>query len=130
MSESIIITAALTGSIHTPTMSPHLPVTADEMVRQAVDAAQAGASIIHLHARDPQTGKPSADPGHFMAFLPRIRQASDAVLNISTGGSSQMPLAERLAPALAGKARDVLAQHGLHEFRHLPARWPLRRLEA
>lgn len=120
MPESIIITAALTGSIHTPTMSPHLPVTADEMVTQAVDAAQAGASIVHLHARDPQTGMPSADPRHFMAFLPRIRQASDAVLNISTGGSSQMTLAERLAPALTAEPEMCSLNMGSMNFGIFP----------
>ena len=120
MSDSIIITAALTGSIHTPTMSPHLPVTADEMVAQAVDAAQAGASIIHLHARDPGTGKPSADPKHFMAFLPRIKQASDAVLNISTGGSSQMTLAERLAPSLAARPEMCSLNMGSMNFGIFP----------
>ena len=120
MADSIIITAALTGSIHTPTMSPHLPVTADEMVAQAVDAADAGASIIHLHARDPESGKPSADPRHFMAFLPRVKQASDAVLNISTGGSSQMTLAERLAPALAAEPEMCSLNMGSMNFGIFP----------
>ncbi|WP_193174632.1 3-keto-5-aminohexanoate cleavage protein [Oricola nitratireducens] len=92
----IIITCAVTGSIHTPSMSPHLPVTASEITEQAVGAAEAGASILHLHARDPENGRPSASPEHFMAFLPRIKQASDAVLNISTGGSAVMTLDERL----------------------------------
>jgi uncharacterized protein (DUF849 family) len=93
----IIITCALTGSIHTPSMSPHLPVTADEIARAGVEAAQAGAAILHLHARDPGTGKPSADPDHFRAFLPRLKQGCDAVLNLSTGGSAVMSLDERLA---------------------------------
>lgn len=93
----IIITCALTGSIHTPSMSPHLPVTADEIARAGVEAAQAGAAILHLHARDPGTGKPSADPAHFRAFLPRLKQGCDAVLNLSTGGSAVMTLDERLA---------------------------------
>jgi uncharacterized protein (DUF849 family) len=99
MARKIIITCAVTGSIHTPTMSPYLPVTADEIARDSIEAAQAGAAIIHLHARDPSTGKPSADPDHFRAFLPRIKSECDAVLNISTGGSSLMSLDERLAPA-------------------------------
>lgn len=120
MAESIIITAALTGSIHTPTMSPHLPVTADEMVAHAVGAAQAGASIVHLHARDPENGRPSADPAHFMAFLPRIKQASDAVLNISTGGSSQMTLAERLAPAFAAEPEMCSLNMGSMNFGIFP----------
>lgn len=98
----ILITCAVTGSIHTPSMSPHLPVTADQITEHAVGAAEAGASILHLHARDPETGQPSADPEHFMAFLPRIKQATGAVLNISTGGSAVMTLDQRLAaPKLA-----------------------------
>jgi uncharacterized protein (DUF849 family) len=120
MAESIILTCALTGSIHTPTMSPHLPVTADEMVTQAVDAAEAGASIIHLHARDPKTGRPSARPEDFMAFLPRIKQRSDAVLNISTGGSSQMTLAERIAPALAAEPEMCSLNMGSMNFGIFP----------
>ena len=93
----IIITCAITGSIHTPSMSPYLPVTADEIASQAIEAAEAGASILHLHARDPETGRPSAAPEHFMGFLPRIATATDAVLNLSTGGSAVMGLDERLA---------------------------------
>jgi len=99
MARKIIITCAVTGSIHTPTMSPYLPLTADEIARESVEAAQAGAAIIHLHARNPADGRPSADPDHFQAFLPRIKTECDAVLNISTGGSSLMSLDERLAPA-------------------------------
>ena len=102
MARKIIITCAVTGSIHTPTMSPYLPLTADEIAHDSIEAARAGAAIIHLHARDPSNGKPSADPAHFRAFLPRIKAECDAVLNISTGGSSLMSLDERLAPA-----RDV-----------------------
>ncbi|MFZ2099229.1 MAG: 3-keto-5-aminohexanoate cleavage protein [Oricola sp.] len=93
----IIISCAVTGSIHTPSMSPYLPVTANEIAEQAIDAAEAGAAILHLHARDPDTGRPSSSVDHFMGFLPRIKQASDAVLNISTGGSATMTLDERLA---------------------------------
>ena len=93
----ILITCAVTGSIHTPSMSPYLPFRPDEIARQAVDAAEAGASILHLHARDPETGQPSADIANFMAYLPSIRDATDAVLNISTGGSAVMTLDERLA---------------------------------
>jgi uncharacterized protein (DUF849 family) len=99
MARKIIITCAVTGSIHTPTMSPHLPLTADQIAQDSIEAARAGAAIIHLHARDPDTGKPSADPEHFRAFLPRIQSECNAVLNISTGGSSLMSLDERLAPA-------------------------------
>jgi uncharacterized protein (DUF849 family) len=93
----IIISCALTGSIHTPSMSPYLPVTAEDIATQGIAAAEAGAAILHLHARDPETGRPSALPAHFMGFLPRIAAASDAVLNLSTGGSAVMTLEDRLA---------------------------------
>lgn len=98
----IVITCAITGSIHTPSMSPHLPFTPDQITEQSLDAAKAGAAILHLHARDPEHGKPSALPEHFNTFLPRLKQASDAVLNITTGGNASMTLDERLAaPRLA-----------------------------
>ncbi|MRU14829.1 3-keto-5-aminohexanoate cleavage protein [Roseovarius sp. A21] len=93
----ILITCAVTGSIHTPSMSPHLPVTGEQIADQAIGAARAGASILHLHARDPDTGQPSADVAHFMGFLPRIHAECDAVLNLSTGGSAIMSLDQRLA---------------------------------
>ena len=93
----VIITCAVTGSIHTPTMSPHLPITPQQIADQAVEAAQAGAAILHLHARDPETGFPSADPALFEEIVSRIRDRCDAVLNITTGGSSRMTLDERLA---------------------------------
>jgi len=93
----IIITCALTGSIHTPSMSPYLPVTADEIAQAGIAAAGAGAAILHLHAREPETGRPSADPAHFRAVLPRLRQGCDAVVNVSTGGSAVMSLDARLA---------------------------------
>ncbi len=96
----VIITCAVTGSIHTPTMSPHLPITPDEIARDAVAAAEAGASILHLHARDPNDGRPTPDPGVFMEFLPRIKQQTDAVVNITTGGGHGMTLQERCAAAL------------------------------
>lgn len=93
----VIITCAVTGSIHTPTMSPHLPLTPDEIAADGVAAAEAGASILHLHARNPGDGSPTPDPDVFMAFLPRIKQQSDAVINITTGGGMGMSLDERLA---------------------------------
>lgn len=96
----VIISCALTGAVHTPTMSPHLPVTPDEIAEQAIEAAEAGASVLHLHARDPQTGRPTPDPDVFMQFLPRIKQATDAVVNITTGGGQGMSLDERLAAPL------------------------------
>ncbi|MCG8491252.1 MAG: 3-keto-5-aminohexanoate cleavage protein [Sneathiellales bacterium] len=93
----IIITCAVTGSIHTPSMSDNLPITGEEIARHSIDAAEAGAAIIHLHARDPESGRPSSSSEDFMAFLPEINRQSDAVINISTGGSALMPLEERLA---------------------------------
>ncbi len=99
-SRKVIITCAVTGSIHTPTMSPHLPITPDEIAAGAIEAAEAGASILHLHARDPETGRPTPDPEVFMQFLPRIKQSTDAVVNITTGGGQGMSLEERLAGAL------------------------------
>ena len=100
MSRKIILTCAITGSIHTPSMSPHLPITPDQIATSAIEAAKAGASILHLHARDPQTGQPSSDIGVFRQFLPRIKGATDAVINLTTGGSSQMTVEQRLsAPA-------------------------------
>ena len=96
-SGKVIITCAVTGAIHTPTMSPYLPLTPDEVAEQAIGAAEAGAAILHLHARDPKDGRPTPDPAVFMQFLPRIKQATAAVLNITTGGGLGMTLAERLA---------------------------------
>ncbi len=99
----VIITCAPTGSIHTPSMSPHLPITADEIAQAAIGAAAAGASILHLHARNPVDGSPSPRSADFMAFLPRIKQATDAVINISTGGSAVMTLDDRLEGAKAAQ---------------------------
>jgi len=96
---SVIITCAITGSLHTPSMSPYLPITPDEIVAESVAAAEAGASIIHLHARDPKDGRPTADPDVFMQFLPRIKQQTAAVVNITTGGGPGMTLDQRLAAA-------------------------------
>jgi len=99
----VIITCAPTGSIHTPSMSPYLPVTPDDIATAAIDAAEAGASILHLHARDPRDGRPSPSARDFMAFLPKIRAATDAVINISTGGSATMSLDDRLEGARAAR---------------------------
>jgi len=99
MPRKVIITCAITGAIHTPSMSPHLPVTAEQITDASVAAAEAGAAIIHLHARDPDTGKPDQSPEAFAPFLKVIKQRCDAVLNITTGGSPFMKVAERLAPA-------------------------------
>ncbi len=96
----VIITCAVTGSIHTPSMSPHLPVTPDQIAAAAIGAAEAGASVLHLHARDPDDGRPTQDPAVFARFLPRIKQACKAVVNITTGGGQGMTVEERLQPAL------------------------------
>ena len=119
--DKIIITCAVTGSIHTPSMSPHLPVTADEIAEQSVDAAEAGASILHLHARDPQDGRPSASPDHFMGFLPRIKQRTDAVINLTTGGSALMSLEERLAAPLQTEPEMCSLNMGTMNFALYPA---------
>jgi len=95
----VIISCAITGSIHTPSMSPYLPVTADEIARSAIEAAEAGAAIVHLHARSPVDGRPDQTPAAFGPFLRRIKQASDVVINITTGGSPFMSVEERLRPA-------------------------------
>ena len=95
----IIISCAITGSIHTPTMSDALPITPDQIATQAIDAAEAGAAILHLHARDPKDGRPSPDPAVFMQFLPRIKQATDAVVNITTGGAVTMTVEQRISAA-------------------------------
>jgi len=94
-----VITCAITGAIHTPTMSDALPYTYDDIATQAVEAAEAGASILHLHARNPNDGSPSVDPDDFAPFLPRIKQATDAVVNISTGGSLTLSIQDRITPA-------------------------------
>lgn len=97
--QKTIITCAVTGSIHTPTMSDTLPITFDDIATQAVDAAEAGASILHLHTRHPDDGRPSVEPEHYAPFLPRIKQATDAVVNITTGGAPTMLIKERLKAA-------------------------------
>jgi uncharacterized protein (DUF849 family) len=98
-SNRVIITCAVTGSIHSPTRSPYLPITPDEIARDAVPAAEAGAAMLHLHARDPETGKPDQNPELFARFLPRIKQQSDAIINITTGGGLGMTLDHRPAAA-------------------------------
>ena len=95
----VIISCAITGAIHTPSMSPYLPVTAAEIAESAIGAAEAGAAIIHLHARNPDTGQPDQNPDLFEPFLKVIKQRSDAVINLTTGGHPSMTLAERLRPA-------------------------------
>jgi uncharacterized protein (DUF849 family) len=99
-SRKVIVTCAVTGSIHTPSMSPYLPVTPDEIADASIAAARAGASIVHLHARDPIDGRPTQDPDLFAQFLPKIMEATDVVINITTGGAATMTIEERLRPAL------------------------------
>ena len=114
--EKVIITCAITGSIHTPSMSPHLPITPDQIAAEAIAAAEAGAAMVHLHARDPETGKPDQTPERFLEFLPRIKQQTDAILNITTGGGLGMSLAERLAPALACQPEVASMNMGSFNF--------------
>jgi uncharacterized protein (DUF849 family) len=117
----VIITCAVTGSIHTPTMSDYLPITPDEVAQGAIEAAEAGASILHLHARDPKDGKPTPDPAVFMQFLPRIKQSSDAVINITTGGGHNMTVQERLAAPLRAKPEMCSLNMGSMNFGLYPA---------
>jgi uncharacterized protein (DUF849 family) len=99
-SEKVIITCAVTGGIHTPSMSPYLPITPEQIAAESVAAAEAGTAMIHLHARDPRTGKPDQTPERFLEFLPQIKRQTDAIINITTGGGLGMTLDQRLAPAL------------------------------
>jgi len=116
----IIISCAVTGSIHTPSMSPYLPFTAEAIAEQAIGAAEAGAAILHLHARDPLTGQPSASLEHYMAFLPAIREGTDAVINLTTGGSAVMTLEQRLAGPLATKPEMCSLNMGSMNFALYP----------
>ena len=100
MANKVIITCAITGSIHTPSMSAYLPLTPDQIATSAIEAAEAGAAILHLHARDPENGRPSGDPDLFLKFLPRIKASTDAVINITTGGAITMTVDERMRAAL------------------------------
>jgi len=117
----VIISCAVTGSVHTPTMSAHLPLTPEQIADQAIDAAAAGAAILHLHARDPLDGRPTADPAVFDAFVPRIREATEAVINITTGGSTRMTLEERLAYPLRAKPEMCSLNMGSMNFSIHPA---------
>jgi uncharacterized protein (DUF849 family) len=112
----IIITCAVTGSIHTPTMSPHLPATPDEIAEGAIGAAKSGASIVHLHARAAGDGRPTQDPEVFRQFLPKIKAATDVVINITTGGAATMQVEERLQPALKLKPEVASLNMGSMNF--------------
>lgn len=115
-SGKVIITCAVTGSIHTPSMSEALPVTPEQIAASAIEAAQAGAAILHLHARDPETGRPASDPDLFMRFLPRIKAGTDAVVNITTGGSMVMTLEQRLAAAMRAEPEMASLNMGTLNF--------------
>src|SRR6476469_7303331 len=117
---SVIITCAITGSIHTPSMSPYLPVTPQEIADAAVGAAEAGAAIVHLHARDPVDGRPTQDPKYFREFAPAIRARSNVVINFTTGGAPTMPIEERLQPALQLKPEVASLNMGSMNFGLFP----------
>ena len=116
MANKVIITCAVTGSIHTPSMSPYLPVTPEEIAEAAIGAAEAGAAIVHLHARDPKDGRPTQDPEMFRQFLPTITKNSDVVINITTGGAPTMSVEERLQPALQLKPELASLNMGSMNF--------------
>jgi uncharacterized protein (DUF849 family) len=116
LNDKVIITCAVTGAIHTPSMSPYLPVTPEEIAETAVGAAEAGAAIIHLHARDPVTGKPDQTPEAFARFLPRIKQATKAVVNLTTGGAPYMTVKERIQPAAVFKPEVASLNMGSMNF--------------
>ena len=116
----IIISCAITGSIHVPSQSPHLPFTPQDIARSAIGAAQAGAAILHLHARHPATGHPSSDPAHWAAFLPTIHSQTDAVINMTTGGSAIMTLDQRLAAPKANAPEMCSLNMGSMNFALYP----------
>jgi 3,5-dioxohexanoate:acetyl-CoA acetone transferase len=121
MARKVIISCAVTGSIHTPTMTPYLPITPDEIAESAIGAGEAGAAILHLHARDPENGRPTPDPKVFMQFLPKIKAGTDAVINITTGGGHNMTVQERLALPLAAKPEVCSLNMGSMNFGLYPA---------
>jgi uncharacterized protein (DUF849 family) len=115
-SRKVIITCAVTGSIHTPSMSPHLPVTAQEIADHAIAAAEAGAAVVHLHARNPQDGRPDQSPEAFLPFLKVIKQRSNVVVNITTGGAPTMMVEERVRPAATHKPEVASLNMGSMNF--------------
>ena len=112
----VIITCAVTGAIHTPSMSPHLPITPDEIAQGAIGAARAGAAIVHLHARNSKDGSPTQDPAVFRQFLPKIKAACDVVINLTTGGAPTMTVDERLRPAAELKPEVASLNMGSMNF--------------
>ena len=134
----VIITCAVTGAIHTPSMSPHLPVTAEEIADAAIGAAEAGAAIVHLHARDPETGKPDQTPEAFAPFLQVIKQRTDCVINLTTGGAPYMTIEERVRPAATFKPEVASLNMGsmnfglfpmLNRFKEFKHEWERQHLE-
>ncbi|WP_434106138.1 3-keto-5-aminohexanoate cleavage protein [Paraburkholderia caffeinilytica] len=119
-SKKVIITCAITGAIHTPSMSPHLPVTPAEIATAAIAAAQAGAAIVHLHARDPKDGRPDQRPEAFAPFLSTIKAGCDAIVNLTTGGSPYMPVHERIKPAIVFKPEVASMNMGSMNFGLFP----------
>jgi uncharacterized protein (DUF849 family) len=117
----VIISCAITGGVHTPTMSDALPITPSDIARQSIDAAEAGAAIIHLHARVPETGAPTGDPAVFSQFLPVIKQRTDAVINLTTGGSPTMSVQDRLAAAVRFQPEMCSLNMGSMNFAFFPA---------
>lgn len=115
-----IITCAITGAIHTPSMSPHLPVTPDEIAQSAIEAAEAGAAIVHLHARNPENGRPDQSPEAFGKFLSKIRARSNVVINLTTGGAPSMTVAERVQPAAHFKPELASLNMGSMNFGLFP----------
>jgi len=120
LKDKVILTCAVTGAIHTPSMTPYLPITPDQITEAAIGAAEAGASILHLHARDPENGRPDQTPEAFAPFLPRIKQATDAVVNITTGGSPFMTVDERAGPAARYKPEIASLNMGSMNFGFYP----------
>jgi uncharacterized protein (DUF849 family) len=137
-SNKVIITCAVTGAIHTPSMSPHLPVTPEEIADAAIGAAEAGAAIVHLHARNPETGKPDQTPEAFQPFLKVIKQRTDCVINLTTGGAPYMTVEERLRPAAELKPEVASLNMGsmnfglypmLNRFKEFKFEWERQHLE-
>ena len=118
--KKVILSCAITGSIHTPSMSPHLPITPQQIADESIAAAKAGAAVLHLHARDPVDGRPTFDPGVFRQFLPLIHAQCDAVINLSTGGSVAMTLDQRLAAALEVSPEMASCNMGSMNFGFFP----------
>ena len=120
MKKKVIISCAVTGAIHTPSMSEHLPVTADEVIEHSLEAHEAGAAILHLHARDENDGHPTQDPAEFQKFLPTIHKECDAVINITTGGGPQMTVEERMQPCMHFKPEVASLNMGSMNFGLFP----------